>query len=159
MRAFRNEKMTHGAVLNDLMTPMSSPADIRTGSGHSADVMARTIAVVKIGTFSLVSRNSAKQPQETNCALRACALEADWAALKSYSNAATFNPLKKVEDSFFSTAENLFEAFLVDRRLQYGEEVEYCRPPFKCYGGELCHLNSTGPCKGNKDGGCDGMCA
>lgn len=43
MRASRNREVTHEACLSDLMTQISRLADIQTGSGHSADVMAKTI--------------------------------------------------------------------------------------------------------------------
>lgn len=68
----------------------------------------------------------------------------------SYSNAATFISSEKVGDAYLSTAENLFQAFLVDLRLKRDEEVEHSRRPFRGYGDGRGHVNCTRKYKGNE---------
>lgn len=55
----------------------------------------------------------------------------------------------RVEESFSSTAENVFENFLIDRRLKTDEHAEYSVRPFKGYGNVPCNIEGTAQKKWN----------
>lgn len=134
-RAAMNREITFEKVLNDLYAQISELADIRTGSGHSADVMAKLIAAVRnVEPFSLVCRNPPRQLQALISALRSCALEADRAALKGPSEHVGQPSGSTGHSAFTATAESLFESFLVDRRLRMRDNEERTRRAFKGYG-------------------------
>lgn len=76
--------MTHKKVLNELCSQISALADIKTGSGHSSNVMAKVIAAVRVvEAFKLAYRNPPRELQVLNSVVRACTFEADRAALRS----------------------------------------------------------------------------
>ena len=81
-----NKEVTHEAIFNDLLNQISGLADMRTGSGNSADVMAKTISAVRgVDAFSHVCRNSLEGLQAFNSALRSCASETARTNIRSSS--------------------------------------------------------------------------
>lgn len=146
-RASRNLEVTHEKVLNDLTTQISELAGIRTGSGHSADVMAKTIAAVRgVDAFTFVFQNPPRQLHALNSALRSYALEADRAFLKLSQDASSYVTSKINQNTFSNTAREVFAAFLVDRHLNRREEKKSSRSPFKTYGDSSTrnHANKEG---------------
>lgn len=82
----KNEEVTHEKILNKLCTEIQKLTDIRTGSGHSSDEIAWTIAALcAVEAFEHLYRNSMKEFQALNSALRACTLEADLTVLRTVS--------------------------------------------------------------------------
>lgn len=62
--ASKNEKVNHKKVLNKIRRQISELANIRTGSEHSSNVMAKTIAAVSdVGAFKFLYRNPPRQLQ------------------------------------------------------------------------------------------------
>lgn len=60
---------------------------MKTGSGNSTDVMAKTIsAVCDVEVFSHVYRNPPRDYPELNSAQPSCALEADRASIRASSS-------------------------------------------------------------------------
>jgi len=134
-RIMLNKEVSHESVLNDLLNQVSELADMRTGSGSEADVMAKTISAVReVDAFSHVCRNPPKGLQALNSALRSCALEADRATIRRSNNSSGY-----IGDSVPSNATNILDeqpadSFYVDRNLRRNDGDYSRRRTFKGYG-------------------------
>lgn len=116
-RSFKHEQITHKKVLSELRFQISELTDIRTESGHSSDVMTKTIVpVCRLKAFEMVYRNPHGELQALNSALRLCALKADRVASRSNPEHSGQPPSYDTCSTLTSTAEELVESLLVDRK-------------------------------------------
>lgn len=123
-------------MLNDLLIQILELADIITGYGHSADVMAKTISAVRdVKAFDHLCRNPPRGLQELNSALRSCALEADCEVIRATTNTSGYMAGGDDEANTFATlADDISEAFYIDRNLRTNPDSSSRRSPFRGYG-------------------------
>lgn len=113
--ASKNEEVTHEKKLNGLCTQILKLAKIRTGSGHSSDVTAKTSAAVRgVKVFKLIYRNPPKAIHALNSALRAHHLRADQTALRTVRKYQAVDRKYVTLSTCIATAGELFETFLVN---------------------------------------------
>lgn len=130
-----NQDITFENFLNDLFSQITELLDISTGSGDSAEVMAKTLAAVHtVNTFLRVCRNSPENLHEIISALRCCALEAGRPVLKGYGESQSSFASSFVQSSFSDTADDLFISILIDGKLQRDHTKDQNRETFKGYG-------------------------
>lgn len=118
---------------------------MRTGSGHSADVMAKTISAVRdVTAFSHVCSNPPRVLQELNAALRSCALEADREAVRATSNPTGYMANEAGDANTFNTlVEDIAEAFYIDKNLKTNNGGNVRRNKFRGYGQPSGRGNSS----------------
>lgn len=134
-QASKIEEVTHEKMVSELRTQTLELADIKTGSGRSSDVMAKTIAAVcGVEAFKLLCQTSSKQLQALNCVVRACALEADRAAPRIAPKYQAKKETLGSLSTFTETAEELLRSFLVDLQVRRCSDKKKYLRTFKRYG-------------------------
>lgn len=135
-RYSKNQEKCTEAVLNDLINQVSHLSDDWTGSGDSAEIIAKTIAAVRgVEVFAPVYLNPSKTVRQPESSLRSCALEANRLTLKNGADARSLTSTACKDRIFHDTAEDLYREFLVDHRLRRKEKG--IRRRFKGYGDGL----------------------
>lgn len=87
-------------------------SDIRTGSGDSVEVMAETIAAVRVvEVFSPAYHSPLKTLRELEWSLGSCSLEGDRLILKSDTDARSFVSTAVEDRSFQEAAEESYREF------------------------------------------------
>lgn len=119
VRCSRNKEVTYEAVLNNSVAQLSNLVDIRTSSRDSAEMIAKTVFVVRgMEVFPLVSRNPPQAIQEMNLALQSCALRADRSMLKSITERLLYKAMHDTPSWHSEATESALRAYLVDQRIQ-----------------------------------------
>lgn len=122
-KVVKNQGTCIKVALNDLSTQMSDLSDFRTESGDFVDEVAATLTAVRtVVVFARARWNPPKPLRELQSSLLSYASEVDRLALKSCPDMRSFTATISGKQTFKESVEELYRAFLVDRRLQRNDE-------------------------------------
>ena len=116
------------SILDDLIIEIADLADIRTGPGSDAVIMAKTLQAVRdVKAFAMVYKHPPKEIQDLNASLRSCALEADRERIRHAENASSYNTTTEYPNK--KDCEVYYVDRVVERRNGHGKKNH-----FKGYG-------------------------